>query len=411
MKQRLVTALIAVFMGTQIASADEASDIALLKQQVEALQNQLQTLTAQIETANAQIQQNTEAAEVAVTQVETLTLGDGGSFSGTSSWANNTRLGGYGELHYNNLDGASEGASEIDFHRFVLFAEHEFSDRLRFFSELELEHSLAGDGKPGEVELEQAYIEYDLSENITSVAGLFLVPVGIINKTHEPPTFYGVERNEVEKNIIPSTWWEAGAGIHGHNASGFSWDLAVHSGLSTPIEGSNAFKIRSGRQKVAKATAEDLAATGRIRYTGIPGLELAATVQYQADIAQGLGNESASATLVEAHVAYQSGSGFGLRALYAVWDVDAAAAKAIGRDKQEGFYIEPSYRINQAFGLFARYSEWNNEAGLSSSEVATQFDVGVNWWLHENVVFKFDYESQAGAKDTDGFNVGLGFQY
>ena len=411
MKQKLITALIAVLMGTQIASADEADDIALLKQQVKVLQNQLQTLTAQIEAADTQIQQNTEAAEVAVTQVETLTLGDGGSLSGTSSWANNTRLGGYGELHYNNLD----GGSEIDFHRFVLFAEHEFSDRLRFFSELELEHSLAGDGKPGEVELEQAYIEYDLSENITSVAGLFLVPVGIVNETHEPPTFYGVERNEVEKNIIPSTWWEAGAGIHGHNASGFSWDLAAHSGLSTPIEGSNAFKIRSGRQKVAEATAEDLAFTGRIRYTGTPGLELAATVQYQADITQGQGSESANATLLEVHAAYQSDSGFGLRALYAAWDIDAVAAEAIGRDKQEGLYIESSYRVNEAFGLFARYSEWNNEAGVSSSEattkLTTQFDLGINWWLHENVVVKIDYENQGGRKNADGFNVGLGFQY
>ncbi|MBT5032714.1 MAG: porin, partial [Proteobacteria bacterium] len=282
MKKILMTASIAVLMGAQIAVADEADDIAALKQQVEALQVQLQALTAQIDSASAQIQSNTEAAEVAVAQVETLTI-DGGRLGGNSSWASNTRLGGYGELHYNNLDGASGGASEIDFHRFVLFVEHEFSNRLRFFSELELEHSLAGDGKPGEIELEQAYIEYDLTENITSVAGLFLIPVGIINETHEPPTFYGVERNEVEKNIIPSTWWEAGAGIHGHNSRGFSWDLAAHSGLSTPIEGGNAFKIRNGRQKVAEATAEDLAVTGRIRYTGIPGLELAASAQYQSD--------------------------------------------------------------------------------------------------------------------------------
>ena len=37
--------------------------------------------------------------------------------------------------------------------------------------------------------------------------GVFLIPVGILNETHEPPTFYGVERS-VEKNIIPTTWWK-----------------------------------------------------------------------------------------------------------------------------------------------------------------------------------------------------------
>ena len=36
--------------------------------------------------------------------------------------------------------------------------------------------------------------------------------------------------------------------------------------------------IRSGRQKVSKAKANDLAATARLKYTGIPGLELAVTV-------------------------------------------------------------------------------------------------------------------------------------
>jgi hypothetical protein len=409
MKKIAVSAVIVVFVGVQligarISVADELTDIEALKQQVEALQSQLQALTEKIEVASEQIKQNTEAAEVAVSQVETLTIGGTG---GAGDWASKTRLGGYADLHYNNLD----SGSEFDFHRFVLFINHEFSNRVRFFSELELEHSLAGDGAPGEVELEQAWIEYDLSENTSSVAGLFLVPVGILNETHEPPTFYGVERNEVEKNIIPTTWWEAGAGVKGRSASGFSWDLAMHSGLATAIEGSNAYKIRNSRQKVAEAPAEDFAFTGRIRYTGIPGLELSATAQYQADITQGLISESASATLFEAHAAYQSGSGFGLRALYAMWNIDADRARVIGRDKQEGFYIEPSYRINDAFGVFARYSEWNNEAGLASSQATTQFDVGFNWWLHENVVVKVDYENQGGSNDVDGFNVGLGFQY
>ena len=40
-----------------------------------------------------------------------------------------------------------------------------------------------------------------------------LVPVGFLNEVHEPPTFYGVERNPVEKNVIPTTWWEGGIGI------------------------------------------------------------------------------------------------------------------------------------------------------------------------------------------------------
>ncbi|MEH6604324.1 MAG: hypothetical protein V7711_01995, partial [Pseudomonadales bacterium] len=144
-----------------------------------------------------------------------------------------TTLGGYGELHYNNLEKQSDGSKkeEIDFHRFVLFVNHEFNDTTRLFSELELEHSIAGDGKPGEIELEQAYIEHDYAANHQFKAGLFLIPVGIMNETHEPNTFYGVERNPVEKNIIPTTWWEGGAALTGRFGEGFSYDAALTSGL------------------------------------------------------------------------------------------------------------------------------------------------------------------------------------
>ena len=123
--------------------------------------------------------------------------------------SNKTTIGGYGELHYNahrDDDNSDNHKSQIDFHRFVLFINHEFNDKMRFVSELELEHSLSGDDKPGEVELEQAYVEYDLTQKTSVIGGLFLIPVGILNETHEPPTFYGVERNDVEKNIIPTTW-------------------------------------------------------------------------------------------------------------------------------------------------------------------------------------------------------------
>ena len=206
-----------------------------------------------------------------------------------------TSIGGYGELHYNNWDNdAGSEKKEFDFHRFVLFFGHEFNDHIRFFSEVELEHALVEDtddgSGPGELELEQAYIEIDTGARSSVKTGVFIVPVGILNETHEPPTFYGVERNPVEKNIIPSTWWEAGVMYSAHMDNGISYDLAVHSGLSNP-DGD----IRDGRQKVAKAEGESLAYSARLKYTGMPGLELAATVQRQSDLSQGTGGPAEAA--------------------------------------------------------------------------------------------------------------------
>jgi hypothetical protein len=54
-----------------------------------------------------------------------------------------------------------------------------------------------------------------------------------MNETHEPPTFYGVERNDVEKNIIPTTWWEGGAMVEHEFMDGLSTKLAITSGLKS----------------------------------------------------------------------------------------------------------------------------------------------------------------------------------
>ena len=331
--------------------------------------------------------------------------------------ANPVYIGGYGEMHLNLNQGTD---NEIDYHRFVLFFGKEFTDKVRFFSELELEHSLAGDGKPGEVELEQAYVEVDVTANTQVKTGLFLLPVGILNETHEPETFYGVERNNVEKRIIPTTWWEGGVMVSGKIADGLSYDVAMHSGLSAvEVDGDGGIddqydNLRSSRQKVAEAPANKAAYTARVKYTEIPGLELALTGQFQDDLLQGVGEREVSGRLIEAHAVYQR-HGFGVRALYASWELDDAANDLIaaGASEQNGYYIEPSYRINEQVGVFYRNSMWDTAAGDSDDSEKTQNDIGVNYWLADTAVLKADYFRQetAGELSATGYNLGVGFSF
>ena len=399
------------FKLTLIAASLMAAGVATAAPSNDELYSMIQQLKAENAALKNQVDASDQAVEAVVVQAEAMA-------SSNPFAAGNVSIGGYGELHYNNLDdqNGTKDKDAVDFHRFVLFFGHEFSDDLRFFSELEIEHSLAGEGKPGEVELEQAYIQYDMSDHTTVTGGLFLMPVGIINETHEPDSFYGTERNPVEKNIIPATWWEAGLMFSGDLAPGLRYDVAVTSGLDVSKKGTKtSFKIRDGRQKVAKAQANDLAYTGRIKWTAMPGVTLAATMQYQENITQGRIAESEEATLFETHAVIEQGN-FGLRALYATWDLEGDAPKATGYDEQTGWYVEPSYRISQNLGVFARYSEWDNQAGLSSvkSEME-QIDVGVNWWPHKNVVVKVDYQIQDAEKATgtelDGMNIGIGYSF
>lgn len=388
------------------------------QKQIAALQaklDQLQTPpaptadAARIDRLETRIARNEQAIEATSSSIETA-LADTGGGGGQR-----TTLGGYGEMHYNGGN-----KDEIDFHRFVLFAGHRFNDWMRFQSELEIEH--ADDTKNGEVELEQALLEADLTsafawrlgenDRHNLRAGLFLVPVGILNETHEPPTFFGVERNRVENQIIPTTWREGGVALGGTFGSGFSYDLAVHSGLAV---GSN-FALRSGRQSVSEAPANDPAYTARLKWKGIPGVEMGISGQYQQDITQGA--RGIDATLLEAHADILR-NGFGLRALYARWDLEGASdVKALGRDRQYGWYVEPSYRFPVAtgtLGVFGRHERWDTQSGLKG--VDTRFDVtsfGFNYWPVPKVVFKLDYQLEDtpnGVQDDDRLNLGIGYQF
>ncbi len=324
--------------------------------------------------------------------------------SGNSSAISRTKIGGYGELHYNNIDGKD---AVIDLHRFVLFVNHDFNEKMRFFSEFEIEHALSGDGQSGEVEVEQAYVEMDINNKHSAKAGLFLVSVGLINETHEPPVFYGVERNPLEKDIIPATWWEAGLGLNGElGEKGFSYDVALTSGLAvTPS--ATGISIRSGRQKVSKAKAENLAFTGRLKYTGIPGLELASTVQVQDDITQTKGDDVGGAVLTEIHAALKKGK-VGAIAQYAQWDIDVTDVALKQFEKQDGYLLEGSYKFTPKIGAFVRQVGWSNEEGKDKE----QQNFGINYWPHENIVFKADIQKQNDdAGNGDGWNLGIGYQF
>jgi len=416
LKRTLLASSLLLAGAVQAATPTNEEIWALLqdmKGQMDQVQQQNQELKAENDKLKSKVEATEQVAREANETAEAVAVATEEAAISAQVLADRTTIGGYGELHYNNLEDQNGDADkdEVDFHRFVLFFGHEFTDNLRFFSELELEHSLSGDGKDGEVELEQAYIEYDINEQHRVKGGLFLTPVGIINETHEPPTFYGTERNPVEKNIIPSTWWEAGVMFSGEIAEGFSYDVAATSGLNTSA--GDSYKPRNGRQKASKAEAEDFAYTGRIKWTGVPGLELAATLQYQEDITQSNDSTAGSATLFETHAVFERGN-FGLRALYATWDLDGSGPKSIGADEQTGWYVEPSYQISKHFGVFVRYNEWDNAAGSSSDTEYDQIDLGVNWWPHQDVVVKLDYQDQDAPKnktELDGVNVGLGYQF
>ena len=233
----------------------------------------------------------------------------------------------------------------------------------------------------------------------------------------------------VETEIIPSTWWEAGTALSGELRPGLNYDVVMHTGMVMPFTGDNAFRPHEGRTEIAKADNQDIAVTTRLRYTGIAGLELAASAQYQADYTGTADSAQAAAYLVETHLDYRHASGFGLRALYSRWELGSDRKHGLdpssrGADHLQGWYIEPAYRFALAgllpvpgeVGLFSRYARWDQADGLGGRfRNYERVSLGMNYWPVPQLVFKIDgqFEDANGrvSDKFDGFNLGFGYQF
>ncbi|MEZ4266994.1 MAG: hypothetical protein R3F39_11490 [Myxococcota bacterium] len=237
-----------------------------------------------------------------------------------------TVLGGYGELHFNwaKKEGADPTAV-VDLHRLVLFVGHAFNDAIRFAAEIEVEHALISDGGPGEVAIEQAYVDWDLiGHALTLRAGALLVPMGRINRWHEPPIFLGVERPNVDRRIIPTTWTEAGIGLMGEAGKYLRWEAYLVSGLD-PAGFSMSNGLRGGRQKVAEAMAKSWALAFRAEVEPILGLT-AALSGYAGRMGRNLGDR-VDATGAKLDLAVPVG-GLAIDATFKRWGLELNAQLA-----------------------------------------------------------------------------------
>lgn len=347
-----------------------------------------------------------------------------------------TSIFGYGEFNYNRFRD-SERTSKADLRRFVIGFGHRFNDRLTFNSELEIEHAIASSEDAGEVEMEQAYLGYRFSDAINVKGGLFLIPLGILNLTHEPPTYYGVERNQVETRVIPTTWRELGFGMHGAlGSSGFGYDVGLTTGFNSGKLDEPNTGIRSAHQEGSQADAHDLSVYGALSYRR-PGLLIGGGV-FTGDTGQNgqaapaLRGVQARLTLWDVHAKY-SVAGWDLQALYArgtlgdaprVNEVTAAAATPFAAPRlMKGWYTQAAYHIYRRGDLdvapFARLQRIDirqqEDAALGVFQDPNNLEriktLGVNFYVHPQVVLKADVQRYETDRTKDRLNLGLGYMF
>ena len=344
-----------------------------------------------------------------------------------------TALSGYMDFHFNNPEFSD---AQLDFHRFVLLVTHSFSERIRFVGELELEHAVVeGLEEKGELELEQAYVDFLLSRSFNVRAGMMLMPIGIINERHEPPVYYGVERPFNDTVIIPTTWFEAGAGVHGELGRGWRYRAFIVAPLDAG-EFSAEEGLREGRQKGSEANVGRPAVTGRVEYVAVRGLTLGTSGWSGRSGFQFRPVFDVPVSLAEIDGRY-SRRRLELRGQFSqVWidnagQLNEALALRVGVNPNiarvlRGFYGEAGYRAisNAAFGdvgAFVRYENFDTQFRMPTGYVGLpQFDrdawvVGATYWPDPDVAVKFDYSlvrsRSSVVQAPDSFNVGLGWWF
>jgi hypothetical protein len=184
-------------------------------------------------------------------------------------------IGGYGEVRFR---GANHGKSDIfDALRMVLYTGYKFNDWIVLNSELEFEH--AGTGGGGSVSTEFLTLDFLFCDCFNARAGLLLLPMGFVNEIHEPVFFFGNERPEVERSIIPTTWRENGAGFYG-SVFDDRVRYRVYGVNGFDASGFSSSGFRGGRQKGSEALAEHFAFVGRVDVEPAPGVVMGGSLYY-----------------------------------------------------------------------------------------------------------------------------------
>lgn len=401
-----------------------AAELAAVKAQLAQIQKERAATPATPVAAAAPASSPSPAPDVAVAPAATA----------VASNQTATVLTSYGEINYNRPTRASENA-QADIRRFVLGYQHRFDAKTKVVTELEVEHAVSSADDPGEVEVEQAYIEHQFTPTWAARAGLFLIPAGLLNENHEPTSYYGVERNFVETAIIPSTWREGGVQIVGTFDNGLTvqggittsfdltkWDAASSEGRESPLG--------SIHQEMALAKARDLAVFGAVNWRGMPGLLLGGSL-FTGNATHGQATTQSRITLWDLHARWTPGR-WDLSTVYSrgtISNTAALNATLVGNPTLipksfDGWYVQGAYKVwsheDYALSPFLRWEQFNTARsfddlgpGLTPDASRTErvVTLGANFQITPQIVVKADYQRFRENKDLNRVNLGLGWSF
>jgi hypothetical protein len=452
-KSFLGTAILAPLLSLTFAAPAYAGEAELL-QKIEKLAAELEAIKAELaatrrKTEVVEQKQDVMISNAAKAQAVSLSAPiapiaplataqtNDSSNDGLRKSVQQTVVSSYGEINYTRPR-ESSNLAQTDVARAVIGITHRFSEKTKMVAEFEWEHAVTSKSDNGESEVEQLYVEHEIKPGLSAKAGLFLMPVGFINTSHEPTAYHGVQRNFVETAIIPSTWREAGLGLSGSHENGLSWDIGLTTGFDLTKWDANSgdgreSPLRAIHQEGQQAKSRDLSMHAAANWRGVPGLLLGGSI-FSGKVGHATTDFAANAarvTLWDLHARYNPGK-LDLTALYArgtISNTDALNLNFVGQPNPvpsafAGWYLQGAYQLwkNEDYSLtpFLRYEQFNTAKSYATMPlglgVATGPDekvttIGVSFKIGEGVVLKTDYQKFKQDSSRDRYNLGAGYSF
>lgn len=450
---RIMAMVCMVFMlGIGPAGADEISELKAMVQQlkndygsrIQGLEVKIQQLEAgqeqkvvdKVTQLREEIKQEIKDETLQVDYVgrHNAPVGDGGLLVKNPFGFGNVSLGGYFDMEY--LDRENEDATFRQ-HRWVINIGAQLADRVRFNSEYEIEYggpnARAGDG---EAKVEQAYGEYLINDMINLRAGAILSPFGRYNLYHDSDLQELTDRPILARDVIPTTWTEAGYGFFGefNPTIGSYEDLMVNyeiyavNGLDTGFSDTG---MSGARSSLKTDNNDDKAVVGRVTVSPFLGHEAAVSgysgeYNGNGDALTGIGFDTLN-TLGPLELVTEY-------AYFGVEETPTAASDVAnyfqGAYAQLNYHFWPEFLNDTFLGrgfdhptltLVGRY-DWakigdDSDAVGSGDNEEDRYTIGFNYRPLESFVVKFEYQfnhtenETLEAGDNNGFvsSIALGF--
>ncbi len=430
LKKRNIPTAIAISVALALGST-----AAFAQSNESQLLNRLEQLAGELEKVKAELKQMKQKQDAAPAPVAAAAAV--AAPAAAPSLGAGTTLTAYGEINYSRPRSDSS-ATQADVARFVTGFQHRFDAKTKVVAELEVEHAVTSASDSGEVAVEQVYVEHRLNDTFGARAGLFLIPLGLINQNHEPTSFYGVNRPTVETSIIPSTLREAGVQLFGEHDNGISWSAGISTGFDLtkwdPLNGESVESpLRTLHQEGQLARSKDLSLFAALDWRDVPGLRVGAgiTSGKAGHGTAGFLAPNARTTLADVHAQWTPGA-WDFSAIYARGTISGAGelnasfagAPYLVPKSFDGYYAQAAYKFRLSgdyrispFVRFERVNTGRSFDGVVAGLNPTAYDTetittaGFNFNIAPTVVLKADYQKYKIVKDSDRLNLGLGFSF